>query len=180
MSPLGLLVVGAPREALAEVQAALSMLPTRMPVPVVLVVHRGRHEVLAGPLGHRCPLPVVEPDDKQALLPGRVYLAPAGYHLLVDGGCVCLSREPAEHGQRPSIDALFESASEAHGPGVAGLLFGGHDDGWAGLAALREQGGCAAVIHAEEETDGVERVPLGGVKDWLARLVSGTRMKVLP
>ncbi|SEM48214.1 two-component system, chemotaxis family, response regulator CheB [Stigmatella aurantiaca] len=180
MSPLGLLVVGAPREALERVQATLAVLPARMPVPVALVLHRGRHEVLAGPLGHRCPLPVVEPDDKEALLPGRVYLAPAGYHLLVDGGFACLSREPAEHGQRPAINALFESASEAHGPGVAGLLFSGHEDGWAGLSVLREQGGRAAVTPPGDEAEGVERVAPGEVKGWLERLISGTRGKVQP
>ncbi|MFP2911347.1 chemotaxis protein CheB [Pyxidicoccus sp. 3LFB2] len=72
--------------------------------------------------------------------------APAGYHLLVDKGCVSLSVEPPEHGQRPCLDALFESAGDSYGPRAAGLLFTGHEDaprGWrcSRRAAPRGRGG---------------------------------------
>lgn len=180
MSPLGLLVVGAPHEASAEVEALLASLPASLPVPVVLAVHRRAQERLAGSLARRCPLPVLEPDDKEELVAGRVYLAPAGYHLLVDRGCVCLSREPAEHGQRPAVDPLFESAADAYGPAAAALLFSGHEDGWAGLATLGARGGHVAVIGEGEPVEGVERVPLKDVKVWLARLSYVPRMKVQP
>lgn len=180
MSPLGLLVVGAPHEASAEVEALLASLPSSLPVPVVLVVHRRAQELLAGSLARRCPLPMLEPDDKEELVAGRVYLAPAGYHLLLDRGCICLSREPAEHGQRPAVDPLFESAADAYGPAAAALLFGGHEDGWAGLATLGARGGHVAVIGEGEPVEGVERVPLKDVKVWLARLSYVPRMKVQP
>lgn len=178
MSLLGLLVVGAPRDASEELEALLASLPSSLPVPVVLAVHRGAQEVLAGSLGRRCPLPIAEPDDKEELVAGRVYLAPAGYHLLVDRDSVCLSREPAEHGQRPAIDPLFESAADAYGPSAVGLLFSGHEDGWAGVAALSARGGRAAVIGEGSTVEGVERVPLNDVKVWLARLSYAPRMKV--
>jgi len=180
MSPLGLLVVGAPHDASAEVEALLASLPPSLPVPVVLVVHRGAHELLAGSLARRCPLPVLEPDDKEELVAGRVYLAPSGYHLLVDRGCLCLSREPSEHGQRPAVDPLLESAADAYGPAAAALLFSGHEDGWAGLAMLSSRGGRVAVIGEGEPVEGVERVPLKDVKGWLARLSYVPRMKVQP
>ena len=180
MSPLGLLVVGAPKDALAELEALLASLPPSLPVPVILVAHRGAPEVLEGSLGRRCPLPISEPDDKEELVAGRVYLAPAGYHLLVDRDCVCLSREPAEHGQRPAMDPLFESAADAYGPSAVGLLFSGHEDGWAGVAALIAHGGRAAVIGEGSAVGGVERVPLSEAKAWLARLSYAPRMKVQP
>jgi two-component system chemotaxis response regulator CheB len=180
MMPLGLLVVGAPQGAAAEVEALLASLPPCLPVPVALVVHRGAQELLAGPLGRRCPLPVAEPDDKEGLVAGRVYLAPAGYHLLVDRDGICLSREPSEHGQRPAINPLFESAADAYGPAAAGLLFSGHEDGWAGVAALSSRGGRAAVVGEEEAVEGVERVALSEVKVWLARLSYAPRMKEQP
>jgi two-component system, chemotaxis family, protein-glutamate methylesterase/glutaminase len=180
MSPLGLLVVGAPKSAEAEVEALLSTLSPRLSIPVVLVFHRGAQERLIGSLGRHCPLPVLEPDDKEDLVGGRVYLAPAGYHLLVDRGSICLSREPAEHGQRPAMDPLFESAADAYGPSAVGLLFGEHEDGWLGLTTLRERGGHVAVVGEGEPVEGVERVPLSQVKDWLARLSPAPRMKVQP
>jgi two-component system chemotaxis response regulator CheB len=180
MSLLGLLVVGAPQSASAQVEALLAALPPRLSVPVVLVFHRGAHEPLVSSLGRRCPLPVIEPDDKEGLVAGRVYLAPEGYHLLVDRDDICLSREPLEHGQRPALNPLFESAADAYGPAAAGLLFGGHEDGWAGLAALRLRGGHVAVAGEGDPVDGVERVPLSGVKSWLARLSYAPRVKVEP
>jgi two-component system chemotaxis response regulator CheB len=180
MSPVGLLVVGGPRNASADVETLLSTLPARLTVPVAVALHRGPGDLLTGPLGRRCLLPVVEPDDKEDLEPGRVYLAPAGYHLLVDKGSVALSREPAEHGQCPAMDPLFESAADAYGPAAVGLLFGGHEDGWAGLSALRERGARVALIGEGEPVDGVERVAVGEVKSWLARLAYAPRMKVQP
>ncbi len=181
MSALGLLVVGVPRSASAEVETLLSLLPARLAVPVALVLHREPKDALAGPLARRCPLPVVEPDDKEDLVPGRVHLAPTGYHLLVDRGMVVLSCEPSEHGQRPAIDALFESAADAYGPAAVGVLFAGHEDGWAGLAALRARGGHAVVVGegASPEAD-VERIPLHALGEWLGRLSSTPRLKVEP
>ena len=180
MSAVGLLVVGGPRSASADVETLLSTLPARLHVPVVVALHRGPNDLLTGPLGRRCLLPVVEPDDKEGLEAGRVYLAPAGYHLLVDRGSVVLSREPAEHGQRPAMDPLFESAADAYGPGAVGLLFGGHEDGWAGFNTLRERGGRVALIGEGEPVDGVERVAVSDVKSWLMRLAYAPRMKVEP
>jgi two-component system chemotaxis response regulator CheB len=180
LSPLGLLVVGAPQQAAAEVEGLLAALSPRFAVPVILVLHRGPEDVSVGALGRRCPLAVFEPDDKDELAAGRVYLAPAGYHLLVDRGAVCLSREPSEHGQRPAVDPLFESAADAYGPATAALLFSGHEDGWTGLSTVQARGGHVAVVGEGEPVQGVERVPLSQVKAWLERLSYAPRMKVQP
>ncbi len=181
MSPPGsLLVVGAPREARVELEVLLAGLPASLPVPVALVLHRGPKEEVAGALAQHCALPVIEPDDKEELQAGRVYLGPPGYHLLVERGVVVLSREPAEHGQRPAMDPLFESAADTYGPAAAGLLLGAHEDGWAGLMALRARGGQVAVLGEGEPVEGVERVPARQVRNWLARLSYAPRPKVLP
>lgn len=186
MSSAGVLVVGAPRAAAADVEGVLSLLPASLALPVVLALHRGPHDALAAPLGRRCALPVVEPDDKDELAPGRVYLAPAGYHLLVDRGCVALSVEPPEHGHRPALDALFESAADSYGARAAGLLFTGHEDGVAGLSLLQARGGRVAVLGEDWEggdsnlQGGVERLSLITVGAWVARLAHVPRAKVQP
>ncbi len=185
MSSLGLLVVGAPRAAAADVESLLALLPRELPAPVVLALHRGPHDALAAPRWRRCALPVVEPDDKDDLAPGCVYLAPAGYHLLVDKGCVSLSVEPPEHGQRPCLDALFESTADSYGPRAAGLLFTGHEDGMAGLARLQSRGGRVALVGedwegGEGQEGEAERLTLSTVGAWLARLAYVPRAKVMP
>ena len=58
------------------------------------------------------------PRTRSAMAPGTVYLAPAGYHLLVERpGHLALSTEGPVRFARPSIDVLFESAAAAYRDG---------------------------------------------------------------
>src|SRR5437763_12162393 len=122
----------------------LGALAHDFPHPVVIAQHRapdsddGR---LADVLSNYSVLPVCEAEDKELLEPGRVYLAPADYHVLVDGNHIALAvDEPVNH-SRPSIDVLFESAAAAFGSRtIAVLLTGLGSDGAAGIAAVRAAG----------------------------------------
>ena len=77
---------------------------------------------------------------------GRVYLAPRDYHLLVERGHFALSTEAPVYFARPSIDVLFESAADAYGEGVVGVvLTGANGDGARGLARIKAAGGLAVV-----------------------------------
>jgi len=89
--------------------------------------------------------------DKTPVEPGRVFLAPCDYHLLVDGASFSLSTdEPVNH-SRPSIDVLFETAADSYGPGlVAVVLTGANEDGAAGLLKVKESGGRTIVQDPDE------------------------------
>ena len=90
--------------------------------------------------------PVVEPDDKEPLERCRVYVAPADYHLLVEKGRFALSTDIRVQHARPSIDVLFESVANAYRERAIGIvLTGANEDGAAGLAAIKAQGGVALV-----------------------------------
>ena len=57
-----------------------------------------------------------------------------------------LSQDDAMHFSRPSIDVLFESAADAWGERVAGILLtGANEDGAAGLEAIKQAGGLTIV-----------------------------------
>jgi two-component system chemotaxis response regulator CheB len=90
---------------------------------------------------------VCEAEDKSAIEPGHVYIAPADYHLMVEApGLLALSTEGPVLWARPSIDVLFESAAEVYGARVIGVvLTGASADGSHGMRAIRERGGCALV-----------------------------------
>ena len=119
-----LVVVGASWGGLRAVTTLLEGLPPWFEPAVVVVQHRGPApgmglvEALAG----RSALPVVEATDKEAILPGRVYLAPPDYHLLVERDALVLSIDEPEGFSRPSIDVLFESAAEWKSSSMEGRL----------------------------------------------------------
>ena len=80
--PGEIVVVGTSRGGLKASQVLLSGLEPNFPVPVVIVQHRGKDESsLCDYLNRTSPLPVSEPEDKELILPGHVYLAPRDYHL---------------------------------------------------------------------------------------------------
>ena len=76
-----------------------------------------------------------------------IHLAPAGYHLLIERDrCFAYSVDEPVHYSRPSIDVLFESAADAYGAGLAGvMLTGASPDGAKGLMRIRQAGGLAIV-----------------------------------
>ena len=143
-----LVVVGASFGGFDALKVVLGALPAAFPVPVAVVQHQGAgagHE-LASLLQRYTPLRVDEANDKDTPLPGRVYLAPAGYHLLVDEDGLALSVDSPVLYARPSIDVLFESAADVYGPAIIGVVMTGTSrDGAAGLARIKQRGGLTIV-----------------------------------
>ena len=127
----------------------LAGVPDDIDLPIVVAQHRHRNsleETLSGLLSSHIGRPVAEVDDKLPIERGRVYLAPPDYHLLVEHGWFALSVDERVQFARPSIDVLFQSAADAYGTGVIGVvLTGSNEDGAAGLARIKERGGVAVV-----------------------------------
>ncbi len=152
-TPPAVIAVGASAGALEALLELLPPLPERFQVPIVVVVHvpPDRGNGLPAVLARECRLEVVEAEDKMPLVAGRVVFAPPGYHLLLEAhGAVALSAEEAVQFSRPSIDVLFESAADAFGPRVLGILLSGANaDGALGLALIARAGGLTWVQSPE-------------------------------
>ncbi len=143
-----LVVFGASLGGLQALSTVLAALPAEFPLPLALVQHRtpDAGDVLCFVLANRCALPLREAEDKLPIAPGTVIVAPAGYHLLVEGGHWALSTETSVQYSRPSIDILFETAAEAFGARTIGVLLSGTGrDGAAGVAAILGRGGTALI-----------------------------------
>jgi two-component system chemotaxis response regulator CheB len=143
------IAIGGSAGALDALTAILPMLPAAYAMPCMLVLHipANKPSYLPEVLGTRCALRVKEAEDKEDLAPGTLYVAPPDYHLLVEKRrCVSLSVDEPVLFSRPSIDVLFESAADAYGPALAGvLLAGGNDDGARGMASIKRAGGITVV-----------------------------------
>lgn len=141
-------VVGTSLGGLHALEVILKGLPRSLPIAVAIAQHRHKDSdgELVNALQQYSLLPVVEAEDKQAIAPGRVYLAPANYHLLVEPGYFALSTEAPVSYARPSIDVLFESAADAYGERVVGvILTGANHDGAQGLTKIKAYGGLTIV-----------------------------------
>ena len=170
----GIVVVGSSWGGVTALGRLLEGLPADLAAPVVVVQHRRQGpSMLARLLERQTGWRVREAADKDVLAPGTVYLAPAGYHLLVElSGHLSLSTEGPVRFARPSIDVLFESAAAAYRGGVVGVvLTGTNDDGAAGLAAVVARGGQAVV----QDPASAERPGMP-----LAALATGIAATVLP
>jgi two-component system, chemotaxis family, protein-glutamate methylesterase/glutaminase len=143
-----IVVIGASYGGLSALQILLPELAPDFPVPVVIVQHRKKDgdDGLCEYLKKRSVLPLLEPNDKDKVEPGRVYLAPRDYHLLIEESIFALSTESPVAHARPSIDVLFESAADVYRDRVIGvILTGANRDGAKGLARIKSLGGMALV-----------------------------------
>jgi len=142
-------VIGASAGAVQALLKLLPTLPASYPLPVFVVVHvpADRNNMLVPLLQTKCQVVVKEAEDKEPVVGGVVYFAPSDYHLLVEtDGSLALSSDEIVNYSRPSIDVLFESAADAYGATLAGvILTGANHDGAAGLKAVMDAGGVGVV-----------------------------------
>jgi two-component system chemotaxis response regulator CheB len=127
----------------------IPQLPADFPVPIVMVMHMpvGYTEMYAAKLNEMSHLEVREAAEGDEIIPGRVFLAAAGRHLLLtrnpNGKVVAhLDARPFDMLHRPSVDVLFQSAAETYGNRLLGVVMTGMgSDGKQGAAWIKAQGG---------------------------------------
>lgn len=118
--------------------------------------------------------PAAEARDGEPVLPGRIYVAPGGWHMTVGRSgqvpVIRLNQEPPEHFCRPSVDPMLRSAAAVYGPGLlAVILTGMGSDGAEGCRAVAEAGG--RFIVQDEATSVVWGMPGAAAKTGLAEAV---------
>lgn len=140
--------IGTSWGGLAAMTKLLGELPLEFSIPIVIVQHRSKdsERLLARLLQDATDLSVCEIEDKDALSPGTVHLAPANYHVMVEEGHFSLTIEEPVRFSRPSIDVMFTSAADSYGARAIGVvLTGANEDGSRGLKDIVKRGGRALV-----------------------------------
>ena len=142
-------VIGSSAGGMRAVTAVLSKLPVSFAPTIAIVQHIDDRSdgFLSEYLNRASAIAVKEAEDKEPLRPGTAYVAPPGYHLLIEpGGIFSLSIDERVNFVRPAADVLFESAADVFGDGLIGVvLTGANADGAHGLKHIKKRGGFAIV-----------------------------------
>lgn len=152
-----IVTIGGSAGSIKVVISILKSFSGNFQTPVVLIIHRMKNitsqlnRLLAKELGIK---EIIEPEDKEPVLAGHIYLAPQNYHLLVEKDhTFSLDYSEPVNFSRPSIDVGFESiASLYRNKTLAILLSGANKDGAAGLSTVTGLGG-TAIVQSPETSD---------------------------
>lgn len=154
LQPIRAIVIGASAGGITALLKLLKPLPSTFPLPIAIVLHvpPSRDSKLAEVFQYHLAMNVQQALDKEWIQPGVIYFAPAGYHLSIEKNfSFSLSCEEPESFARPSIDLLMQSAADAYGPKLAGVvLTGANHDGAAGLESITLAGGLSIVQDPKE------------------------------
>lgn len=138
-------VIGASAGGTEALCTILPGLPGNFYPPIVLVEHVGNNDIspFITCLQAYTPIKIKEAEPREAISPNTIFVAPSGYHLLIEEDrCFSLSVDPEVSYARPSIDVLFESAAETFQHRVVGvILSGANGDGTNGMQSIKQQGG---------------------------------------
>ena len=176
--PTRIVAIGVSTGGPQAIQYLLSQWPADFPASVLIVQHmpEGFTSMFAKRLDETCAIKVKEAQTGDALLAGRVLIAPGNRHLKIKrlplGDMVLLTDEDRVNGHRPSADVLLQSAAQQFGKDVIGVLMTGMgDDGAEGLGAVQRAGGLT--IAQSEESCVVYGMPKVAIeRGYAGRVVS--------
>lgn len=142
-------IIGGSAGSFSIIFKMLPVLLVGFKFPIIICVHRLR----TAPKGSyqnfliHDPVPIREIQDKEPVLPGNVYIAPANKHLLFNNNKqFSLTDDPPIHYSRPSIDVCMNSAAENFGSKLIGILLtGANSDGASGMKSINDAGGVTLV-----------------------------------
>ena len=152
-----ILCIGSSTGGPRAVQTVLAAVVTHITkIPVVLTQHMPGTftAVFASHLDKALPVPVAEAVDGEALMPGRVYVAPGERHLMFKKGAsgveVVLDDGPQVNFCKPAVDNMFQSAHDMYGKKILSVILTGMgQDGAAGGKLIADAGGNVLVQDAE-------------------------------
>ncbi|MBC8054037.1 MAG: chemotaxis protein CheB [Sphingobacteriaceae bacterium] len=159
------LVIGGSAGSIDVILKILQDLKKDLSIAIIIIVHRKStsDSSLTKLFNRRSAIEITEANEKEEILPGRIYLAPANYHLLIERDRT-FSLDYSEKVQysRPSIDVTFVSAAEIYEQSLAGLLLSGaNSDGAEGILTIANTGGLTIV--ESPETAEVDFMPKAAI-----------------
>ena len=172
-----IIAIGASTGGVQALSSVLPYLPADSPGTLV-VQHMPANFTtsFAERLNGMCKMSVKEAQDGDRVYPGRILLAPGGYHMILNRSganyYVMVKDGPQVCHQRPSVEVMFKSVAKYAGANAVGaILTGMGNDGAEGLLEMRKSG--AHTIAQNEESCIVFGMPMEAIKkDAAEKIVS--------
>jgi len=143
------IVIGVSSGGMTALKFIFSALPAGFSIAIIIVQHISAHSdnEWIKLLNNKSNVTVKEADEKEKIVSGTSYIAPANYHLLIENNkTFSLTIDERVNFARPSIDVLFESAAEAYKDKLIGIvLTGSNNDGTKGIKRIKELGGMVII-----------------------------------
>ena len=143
------IVIGVSSGGMNAMKIIFSLLPKEFSIPIIIVQHVGSRSenMWIKFLKDKSNIELKEADEKEKIEKGKIYIAPANYHLLIERNkTFTLTIDERVNYARPSIDVLFETAAEAYKNELIGIvLTGSNNDGTKGIQRIKECGGLTIV-----------------------------------
>lgn len=144
-SKIEAVVIGASTGGPKALYTLITALPEKLGVPVFVVQHMpvGFTKAFAERLNNNSNINVCEAVDNEKVQNNKVYIAPAGFHMMIDNDKrIRLNTEPQIWGVRPAVDKLFISAAKVYGAHIiSAVLTGMGKDGAQGTVEIKKNGG---------------------------------------
>jgi two-component system chemotaxis response regulator CheB len=147
-------VIGGSAGSFQGIVKILAQLPKDFPLPIIMALHRLKHvrNGFVEALSIKSVAQVLEPNDKEPIRKGLIYLAPSNYHLSVElGNHFALSTEEMINNSRPAIDITLGSSAFVYREKLVGILLSGANrDGGLGMKHIKDKGGLTIVQEPTE------------------------------
>jgi two-component system chemotaxis response regulator CheB len=138
--------IGASTGGVQALTHVLSALPANSPGTLIVQHMPARFTAsFAERLNTECEMEISEAKDGDHVVPGRVLIAPGGFHMMLQRSganyYVAVKDGPPVCRQRPSVELMFNSVAKYAGANAIGaILTGMGDDGATGLVNMRKAG----------------------------------------
>jgi len=150
------ILIGGSAGSFTPIFNIIRSLPKNYGQVIIVVIHRGKNNFsdIENLFNNNCRISVSEITDKDKITAGRVYIAPANYHTLIEKDkSFALDVSESVWYSKPSIDVTFDSAASVYRDKCAAILFSGaNQDGAEGLLKLRN-GGALTIVQDPEDAE---------------------------
>ncbi|MEK7453108.1 MAG: chemotaxis response regulator protein-glutamate methylesterase [Patescibacteria group bacterium] len=175
-SSVKIVVIGASTGGPPVIEDIIITFSQNFSAPILIVQHMPEHftKSFAERLNKVSKIPVKEAEEGDLVRAGQIFIAPGGFHMKVQKRddnklekFIHLTKEPAIHGLRPSIDVLMNSVAHNYVNQIIGVILTGMgSDGMEGMRAIKTVYG-HTIVQAPE-TAVIDSMPRAVIDSGLA------------